>query len=191
MTRKLICAALLLVASDPAFADGVVQKLITPPDQARLSKYDATVKIAFDEVQKTGTPDQRARVEALAALPKRSFEGLDLSGNWQCRVTKVASIAALVTYDWFKCRVSDDGSGWKLDKLNGSQRVTGRFYDDGPTRMIFLGSGYIAGNKPKPYGGGKESDQVGYAFRSGQQSWRIEFPAPFYESKLDIIEFRR
>jgi hypothetical protein len=191
MIRKLVCAALLLVASDPAFADGVVQKLITPPDQARLGKYDATRKTAFDEVRKTGTPDQRARVEALAALPKRSFEGFDLSGNWQCRATKLASIAVLVTYDWFKCRVSDDGAGWNLDKLNGSQRVTGRFYDDGSMRMIFLGSGYIAGDKPKPYGRGRESDQVGYAFRSGPLSWRIEFPAPFYESKLDILEFRR
>ena len=56
---------------------------------------------------------------------------------------------------------------------------------------IFLGSGFVAGEKSKPYGEGKESDQVGYAFRTGPQSWRIEFPAPFLESKLDIIEFRR
>jgi hypothetical protein len=32
---------------------------------------------------------------------------------------------------------------------------------------------------------------VGYAFRSGPAAWRIELPAPRYESKLDIMEFRR
>ena len=45
--------------------------------------------------------------------------------------------------------------------------------------------------KPKPYGSGPESDQVGYAFRNSANEWRIEFPAPYYESNLDIIEFKR
>jgi hypothetical protein len=43
----------------------------------------------------------------------------------------------------------------------------------------------------KPYGSGPESDQVGYAFRTGANAWRIEFPAPYYDSMLDILEFRR
>ena len=38
---------------------------------------------------------------------------------------------------------------------------------------------------------GNVSDQVGYAFRTGPREWRIEFPAPYYESKLDILELRR
>ena len=35
------------------------------------------------------------------------------------------------------------------------------------------------------------SDQFGYAFRTGANEFRIELPAPRYESKLDILEFRR
>ncbi|TIY07239.1 MAG: DUF4893 domain-containing protein, partial [Mesorhizobium sp.] len=31
----------------------------------------------------------------------------------------------------------------------------------------------------------------GYAFRNSVNEWRIEFPAPYYESKLDILEFKR
>lgn len=46
-------------------------------------------------------------------------------------------------------------------------------------------------DKAKPYGSGPESDQVGYAFRNSAAEWRIEFPAPYYESKLDIMEFKR
>jgi hypothetical protein len=43
----------------------------------------------------------------------------------------------------------------------------------------------------KPYGSGPDSDQFGYAFRTGAKTFRIELPAPRYESKLDILEFRR
>lgn len=49
----------------------------------------------------------------------------------------------------------------------------------------------FAGDAPAPYGAGPRSDQVGYAFRGGKSAWRIELPSPFYESKLDILEFRR
>ena len=39
---------------------------------------------------------------------------------------------------------------------------------------------------PKPYGSGPDTDQFGYAFRTGAKEFRIELPAPRYESKLDI-----
>jgi hypothetical protein len=114
-----------------------------------------------------------------------------MTGNWQCRTIKAGGLGPLVVYGWFKCKVSDDGSGWMLEKISGSQRTKGRFYTDGDSRLIYLGSGFVSGEKPKAYGRGPDTDQVGYAFRSGQAEWRIEFPAPRYESKLDIIEFRR
>jgi hypothetical protein len=97
----------------------------------------------------------------------------------------------LVVYGWFKCQVSDDGSGWLLEKTSGSQRMTGEFYDDGDKRLIYLGSFHVAGDPVKPYGDGPQTDQVGYAFRSGPEAWRIELPAPYYESTLDIMEFKR
>ncbi|TIN03514.1 MAG: DUF4893 domain-containing protein [Mesorhizobium sp.] len=99
--------------------------------------------------------------------------------------------AALVIYGWFKCKVTDDGSGWRLEKISGSQRTKGRFFDDGEKRAIYLGSFYVNDDPAKPYGSGPQTDQVGYAFRNSAKEWRIEFPAPYYESKLDIIEFKR
>jgi hypothetical protein len=188
--RTLALAVLLTLPGGSTFADGVVQKLMTPADKARLEKYDGTRKAALEEA-KGGKPDEVATLHALLAKPLLSTPDFDLGGDWQCRATKIGGLSPLVVYGWFKCRVSDDGSGWKLEKISGSQRTTGRFYDDGDKRMIYLGSFFVAGETPKPYGSGPDSDQVGYAFRTGPAEWRIEFPAPRYESKLDILEFKR
>jgi len=190
MISRIILAATLVLSAGSAFADGVVQKLMTPADKTRLQQYDATRKTALKEAR-TGNPADVATLDALLAKPLLSTPDFDMAGNWQCRTIKAGGPVSLVVYGWFKCRVTDDGSGWKLDKLTGSQRTTGRFYDDGEKRMIYLGSFFIAGDAAKRYGSGKETDQVGYAFRTGPKEWRIEFPAPYYESKLDIIEFKR
>jgi hypothetical protein len=190
MFRTIALATLFILPAGFALADGVVQKLMTPADKARLEKYDPTRSAALAEA-KSGNAADVAELDALLAKPLLSLPDFDLGGDWQCRTTKVGGLSPLVVYGWFKCHVADDGSGWKLEKTSGSQRTTGRFYDDGEKRMIYLGSFYVAGAPPKPYGSGPESDQVGYAFRTGPAEWRIEFPAPQYESKLDILEFRR
>lgn len=188
--RNLILAAILTAYAGAAHADGVVQKLMTPADKARLEKYETTRKEALQEA-KTGLAREVAALDAIVAKQPLSFSDFDMTGNWQCRTIKAGGIGNLVVYDWFKCKVTDDGSGWMLEKTSGSQRTKGRFYTDSDIRLIYLGSGYVTGEKPKAYGKGPETDQVGYGFRSGPAEWRIEFPAPQYESKLDIIEFRR
>ena len=189
--RTLALGALLAISAAPALADGGVQKLMTPADKARLEKYDATRAEALGEARNGGDAAELAELDALLAKPLLSLPDFDLGGEWRCRTTKVGGLSPLVVYGWFKCRVSDDGSGWTLEKTSGSQRTTGRFYDDGEKRLIYLGSFHVAGEAAKPYGSGPEFDQVGYAFRTGPAEWRIEFPAPQYESKLDILELRR
>ncbi len=188
--RAWLLAALLALPTAQALADGEVQKLITPADKERLDKYEATRKDALEEA-KAGTPADVAELDNVLDGPALAFSDFDMVGDWQCRTIKAGGLAKLVVYGWFKCRVSDDGSGWMLEKVSGSQRTKGRFFDDGEKRLIYLGSFHVAGVTAKPYASGPEGDQVGYAFRTGPQGWRIEFPAPYYESKLDILEFRR
>ena len=188
--RTLALATLFVLPAGSVFADGVVQKLMTAADKTRLEKYGETRKAALTEA-KAGTASEVAELDAMLAKPLLSLPDFDLSGDWQCRSIKAGGLSALVVYGWFKCEVSDDGSGWMLKKTSGSQRTTGRFYDDGEKRSIYLGSFSVNDDPAKPYGSGPESDQVGYAFRTGQSEWRIEFPAPYYESKLDILEFKR
>lgn len=188
--RAWLLAALLALPAADVLADGVVQKLITPADKARLENYEATRKEALAQAR-DGAPQDVAELDAVLAAGPISWSDFDMVGDWQCRTIKAGGLAKLVVYGWFKCRVSDDGSGWMLEKVSGSQRTKGRFYTESDTRLIYLGSFHVAGDQAKPYGSGPESDQVGYAFRSGPQAWQIEFPAPYYESKLDILEFQR
>ncbi|MBZ9956186.1 MULTISPECIES: DUF4893 domain-containing protein [unclassified Mesorhizobium] len=188
--RPMLAVAGLLCCTLPALADGEVQKLITAADKARLDKYGETRKAALAEA-KAGNPGEVRQLDALLAKPLVAFSEKDLTGKWQCRTIKVGGLSPLVIYGWFKCRVTDDGSGWRLEKLTGSQRTKGRFFEDGEKRAIYLGSGSVNNDQAKPYGSGSQTDQVGYAFRNSAGEWRIEFPAPYYESKLDIMEFKR
>lgn len=189
--RTTALAALLAFTASPALADGVVDKIMTDADRTRLRNYEAVRAEALAEARAGGAPQDIGQLEATLSKPATSFSDFDMTGDWQCRTTKASKLVPLVVYGWFKCRVTDDGSGWMLEKLTGSQRTKGRFYTDGDTRLIYLGSAYVAGEKAIPYGKGPETDQVGYAFRTGPSEWRIEMPSPRRESKLDILEFRR
>nr|WP_181257067.1 DUF4893 domain-containing protein [Mesorhizobium soli] len=182
---------MLVLPASQALATGEIESLITPADRARLGQYDATRKAALDEARKGGGTGDVATLDALLAKKPIAFGDFDMTGNWQCRTIKVGGPVPLVVYGWFKCRVADDGSGWHLEKLSGSQRTSGRFFTDSDTRLTYLGALHVGGEKPKRYPSGPDSDQAGYAFRTGPNEWRIEFPAPRYESKLDILELRR
>ena len=192
MKRRIaVLAALAVSQVAPALADGVVQKLMTSSDKARLEKYGETRKAAIAAAQK-GEAAEVKEFNAVLARPLVAFSDKDLTGNWKCRTIKAGGdFGVLVIYGWFKCKVSDDGSGWMLEKLTGSQRTKGRFYDDNAKRAIYLGSFFVEGDPVLPYGSGPKTDQVGYAFRTGPNAWRLELPAPYYESNLDILEFKR
>jgi hypothetical protein len=192
MKIELALATLLAAAAvTPVLADGTVNKIITSTDRQRLDGYVAIRKEALAEAAKDGDPVEFAALNTTLNKQALPFNDFDLTGTWQCRTTKVGKILPLVVYSWFKCRVTDDGSGWKLEKISGSQKTTGRFYTDSDTRLTYLGVGHNNDEKAPAYGRGPASDQVGYAFRTGPKEWRIEFPSPTYESKLDILEFRR
>ncbi|MDV2964695.1 DUF4893 domain-containing protein [Nitratireductor aquimarinus] len=170
--------------------DSVVQK-ITYRDAARLDAYERMRGEAFKQARAGGAAEDIALLDEIDGRQKRSFQGLDLSGAWQCRTIKTGGLAPLIVYGWFGCEVSDDGSGWFFEKLTGSQLTDGHFFDDGDSRMIYLGVFSVSGDQPPAYGAGRETDQVGYVFRDGEAQWRIEFPAPERESILDIMEIRR
>lgn len=185
-----IIALASAMAATPAFADGEVGKLITAADTARLDSYETTRKAALDEAR-SGDPADLAVLDRLLARPVVSFSDADLTGDWRCRTIKAGGIATLVIYDWFRCKITDDGSGWMLDKTSGSQRTRGRLYDDGDKRAIYLGSLRYNDDPARDYAADPEMDQVGYAFRAGADEWRIEFPQPRRESLLDILELQR
>ena len=112
-----------------------------------------------------------------------------MTGNWQCLTIKASGLGALVVYDWFECKITNNGSCWMLEKLRGSQHTKSSFYTDGDTRLIYLKFQIFLGEKTNAYDPGPGTEQIGYAFRSGSADWHIECTAPKCESKLDIIKF--
>lgn len=189
--RRLLPALLALSLPTLASATGAIVDLITPADERRLERFDEARAKALSEARAGGSAADLAVLEDLVGRKHLAINDFDMGGEWQCRTVKVGGIATLVVYGWFKCRVSDDGSGWKLEKLSGSQRTTGRFFTESDTASTYLGVYHVAGTPAPDYGKGPESDQVGRTFRTGSATWQIEFPLPTYESTFDILEFRR
>ncbi|MGH6760100.1 MAG: DUF4893 domain-containing protein [Phyllobacterium sp.] len=185
-------AAIAGLLSTSANATGTIESLITKADRERLQNYEATRDKALDEIRQIGDASEVAEVEALLKKPALAFgAGFNPLGNWQCRTTKLGGSPSVTIYSWFRCRITDDGSGWMLEKLSGSQRTRGRFFTESDTRLTYLGVSYVNNDKPPTYGAGPESDQVGYVYRTGDNGMRIEFPSPHYESVFDILELKR
>lgn len=175
----------------PAGATGRVETLITDSDRQRLASFDETRARALAVARAGGSPEDVATLASILGGETVPFAGADLTGNWQCRVTKLDGPVPLVIYTWFKCRISDDGAGLYLEKLTGSQRVTGRFFRDTEERLIFLGAGHYAHEAPLSYPQRDERDQVAYVYLIDDGRLRLEFPAPHLESRFDILELRR
>lgn len=184
-----ILAALLL--STPAVADGVLDKILTQFDKDRLANFDKTRSEALSEGLRGDPEDVEILTKALDGEPMPIASGFDLTGSWKCRVIKVGGTLPLTPYGWFKCRVSDDGSGWYLEKISGSQRLTGRFYTESDTKLIFVGAGHVNDDPPRKYGVDAKEDQVAVVSRRGEKKVVLEFPAPHYESKHDILLMER
>lgn len=192
MVRIVSLAFAILLAFAPARADGELQRLLAPDDVARLDGYEAVRAQALNEATAGGDKADLAILhEVLAGDPLDVRSGFDPTGDWRCRTIKVGGMLPLVVYGWFKCRIVDDGAGWRLEKTTGSQRSTGRLFDDGETRMVFVGAGHYDYEEPRTYGSDPERNQVAYVFRSGKDRLRFEFPSPKFESKLDILDMRR
>lgn len=191
MIRRLSILVVVPILSTSALATGEIESLITAADRDRLASYDATRAEALKEARGAGSAADVATLEQVVAPAHRPWSGFDMTGDWRCRTIKAGGLGELVVYGWFKCRVSDDGAGWTLTKLTGSQKTKGRFFTESDTRLTYLGT-FAVNDDPFPaYGKGPETDQAGYAYLMSPTAWRIEFPAPYYESKLDILELRR
>jgi hypothetical protein len=174
--RKFFLAAVFVFSASHGLATGEIESLITAADRARLEDYSQTRKEALDEAKAGSTSKDLVTLDTILAKTPIAFGDFDMTGNWQCRTIKIGGLSPVVVYGWFKCKVTDDGSGWMLEKISGSQRTKGRFFTENDKQLTYLGSFHVGKGTPKPYGSGPESDQVGYAFRTGRNEWRIEFP---------------
>lgn len=167
-------------------------------DQQRLADYHAAAGQALLEALAGGDP---ADVAVLAAVlqgdplsPDKAWAAM--AGDWSCRTIKIGGLLPLTVYQPFRCRIGADGS---LEKLTGSQRTRGRVLrrDD---RLIYLGTGFIAGDNPPPYADlppfSQGSDpqrvpEIGVVEIVDGNKGRVMFPDPHLESRFNILALSR
>jgi hypothetical protein len=187
-----LAMVLLLLATPVAWADGDLPKLITAADQAKLNAFDSTRSTALALARAKGERPEVALLNAALAGELLPVGGrFDARGRWRCRTFKLGGGLPLVVYPRFTCVISDDGSGWFLKKLSGSQRTQGRFYTLGPTRMVYLGAGTVNDDPPRHYGDVARENQVAIVERLGRNRLVLQFPKPEYESDFDLLVLER
>ena len=192
MKRTILAVLFALAAAGGAQADGEMDKRLTSFDKDRLARFDTVMAEAVAEARAGGAPeDVKLLEDALAGTPLPLAEGFDPTGDWKCRTIKAGGGLPLVAYGWFKCRISDDGAGWMLQKLTGSQRTKGMFYTLSATRLAYLGAGHFGYETPRRYGEDAKHDQVAIAERRAENRLILLFPAPQFESKLDVLLLER
>ncbi|GAA5235692.1 DUF4893 domain-containing protein [Verticiella sediminum] len=198
MPSRLFCAAgaaaLLLFASAPVRADAPFPDMLTSLDRDRLSMYEPVRRDTLAYVRKHGEPAQVAELERVLEGSARDIAPAELAGVWRCRVIKLARVPELpiVIYQDFECRITDDSEGLRLEKLTGSQRTGGTFYDIGETRLGYAGALALGDEAHIPrYGEKRARNQVGYLVPISPQRMRLEFPRPPHEADLEILELHR
>lgn len=194
MTKLVLSAAVsfTLAICSPAItalADGAIVGLISEDDTRLLEEFDARREAAIATAMDVSDEVATGVLRQVIAGKVLSFdEGYDPSGDWRCRYIKLGGDPAINVYGWFSCRIFDDGAGWVIQKIDGSQRSMGRLYDLPQERLLYLGALHYAYEAPIWFGDDPMRNQMALLTRLDDGRMRLEFPAPVVESKFDILE---
>jgi hypothetical protein len=167
--------------------------IATRDDRRRLSDWRRAWVKALGEAR----PLHRAEIAAEGALlePDAALpQPAPPPGDYRCRTIKLGTqpggMLAYVTYPGVRCRIeTDESETLVFTKSGGPQRPVGRIFPENSRRMIFLGTLQL-GDEPGTmrYGHDKVRDLAAIAERIGPRRWRLAFPNPHFESRLDVIE---
>jgi hypothetical protein len=165
----------------------------TAADQDRLARIDLAWQEALDEAKRSNAAEVRREGKLLqpnAALPRPD----PTPGSYNCRLIKLGRATpkekAFEAFKPFFCYVEIEGDQLTIVKQTGSQRPSGRLWeDDDPTRLIFLGS-LALGDETAPlaYGDDPKRNMAGVLQRIAPFKWRLVIPWPQSTSKLDVFE---
>jgi hypothetical protein len=163
-------------------------RTLTPVDLERLAGFAQTRQEAIAEARGAGDPADVAALDGILSGTEEPILGRDIRGEYRCRVAKLGGPAPIVIYDWFRCEIGQDDIGYQLEKLTGSQRLSGHFFDESATTLVFYGADHYADERPLEYNVDPERNTVGRLMKVGEDRYRLELPSPFRESKFDILE---
>jgi hypothetical protein len=211
MFRTSIALALLALASlagcksvHSASSVAIAAREAPRPNDWRLiaSEVDAGRIGAIGESWNAALADARVHggakaIDAEGALldPKAALaRPAPPPGVYHCRVVRIGLTEenrkkAWAAFKPFFCFVAVEGPLLTFTKGSGTHRPGGRLWDDGDTRMVFLGSVSAQPDGPLPaYGDNPMSNQVGVVERIGEFRWRMVIPGSTPEAKLDVME---
>lgn len=166
-------------------------------DTVRLEDADKTNAEALAEgVARAETAEERRVLSLVSSwldAPAGPIDFDNLQGEWRCRTIKVGGILPAIAYRNFDCKMYVEARVLAFDKTSGSQRTSGLIYQDTETSAVYLGKAYYSYEKPKDYGqdGQNESDDVARLKVLDDNHAILIFPAPYHESKMNILELTR
>lgn len=189
--------ALALAAAASAASAQEMTCVPTRSDTERMERLDQAWRAGREDAIRGGAGEELRRLGPVADPRVNLSRPQPTPGRYQCRTIKLGAASEgmlpYVAYGWFKCQVSlTPGGDLILKKTTGSQRQTGLICPDSTRRARFVGVLALGDEVRIPrYGADADRDLVGEVRRIGDDRWRVAFPWPAYESKLDILELRR
>jgi len=169
-------------------------------DTERLSRLDAAWKEGRSEAIAGGGAEELRRLGLLAEPRAPLNRPQPTPGRYLCRTIKLGAaqpdLLPYIAYGWFRCQVAlSPGGDLTLRKTTGSQRPVGLICPvSGAEGRVarFVGVLELGEETRTPrYGSDPNRDLIGVVQRIGDDRWRIAFPWPAAESKLDILELKR
>jgi len=184
---------LLVAAASGSQAETAWPKQATAADVARLDQWEDALKIGRAGVIGAGEGATLAARSPLFETGAAMVNSDIPQGLYDCSITKLDGDPdgglPYIAYAPFKCRVVDDHGRKHFTKLTGSQRTIGWIDEAGEKQSAYLGTLiYHYEDALIPYGRSAKRDQAAVVHRIGPQRWRMIFPFPAYESKVDVIE---
>ena len=187
--KRFVALVCLIAFASPAFAESdLLARTLTPEDLGRLASFSKAREDAIAQARDGGEPGEVAVLDEILSGDALPVLGVDIRGEYRCRVAKLGGFLPLVVYDWFNCTIGEDDIGYMLMKTSGSQRLSGHFVDDSETSLIFYGAGHYSDEQPRAYGDDPERNMVGRFVKVGEDRYRLELPLPELESTFDILE---
>ncbi|WP_152658858.1 DUF4893 domain-containing protein [Devosia chinhatensis] len=160
---------------------------ISAADQARMAIFPTSRSQGLAEALMATSNSDRSIVSGLFDRPDGAANAIS-DGDYRCRTIKLGGNLPLIVYDFFQCRISEDGT--KIDKISGSQRFSGTLAATG-SALFYRGALHYGNEGSIVYGADRERDQVGclYQIEDGIPGhYRLELPRPQFESTHDVIE---
>jgi len=158
-------------------------------DRDRLDRLELAWGEALGEARARGFSSRLGAEGALfdpeAGLPR----AMPPPGPYRCRLIRFGGRRALTAYRPYFCDVAVEGELLSLTKQDGSERPGGYLWNDGDTRLVFLGA-VALGAEPVPpaYGEDSRRDLVGIVERIGPFHYRLAMPWPPSGASLDLLE---